>query len=89
VRRRNFIALLGGAAAWPLSARAQQQTYRLAVLSGRRRQEPNFLAFFDELRQFGILEGQHLIVDPRGFGARQDQFAESQSAADRYGHYGR
>jgi ABC-type uncharacterized transport system substrate-binding protein len=76
VRRRDLIALFGGAAAWPLSARAQQQTYRLAVLSGRGREEPNFLAFFDELRQFGIFEGQHLIVDPRGFGVGQDQFAE-------------
>ena len=74
MKRREFITLLGGAAAaWPLAARAQQ-AYRLGVLSGRGRQEPNFVAFFDELRQFGIIEGQHLIVDPRGFGVRQDHF---------------
>jgi len=29
---------------------------------------------FDELRQFGVVEGQHLIVDPRGFESREDQF---------------
>ena len=65
MNRRAFIAALGGAAAWPLVARAQQP-YRLGILSGRARQEPNFVAFFDELQQFGILEGQHLTVDPRG-----------------------
>jgi hypothetical protein len=76
MRRRDFMTIFAGsAAAWPLGARAQQ-TYHLAVLSGRGRQEPNFLAFFDELRQFGILEGEHLIVDPRGFGVGQDRFAE-------------
>jgi putative tryptophan/tyrosine transport system substrate-binding protein len=76
MRRREFITLFGGAATtWPTLARAQQ-TYRLGVLSGRGRQEPNFVAFFDELRQFGIIEGQHLIVDPSGFGVGQDHFAE-------------
>jgi putative tryptophan/tyrosine transport system substrate-binding protein len=63
----------GGAAAWPLAARAQR-AYRLGILTGRGRQEPNYVAFFDELRQFGIAEGQHLTVDPRGFEVREDQF---------------
>jgi len=75
MRRRDFITLVAGATACPLVAYAQE-TYRLGVLSGRGRQEPNFVAFFDELRQFGIVEGQRLIVDPRGFGVGQDNFAE-------------
>ena len=65
MRRREFIAALGGSAAWPLAARGQQ-TYRLGILSGRARQEPNFVAFFDELPQFGVLEGQQLTVDSLG-----------------------
>ena len=73
MKRRTLITTLGGAAAWPLVARAQQ-VYRLGILSGRARDEANFVAFFDELRQFGVAEGQHLLVDPRGFSKREDQF---------------
>jgi putative ABC transport system substrate-binding protein len=66
VRRREFITLLGGAAAaWPQGVLAQQ-TYRLGILTRRSRDEPNFVAFFEELRQVGIVEGQQLTVDPRG-----------------------
>jgi ABC-type uncharacterized transport system substrate-binding protein len=73
MKRREFVALAVAGVAWPVTARAQQ-VYRLGILSGRSRQEPNFLAFFDELRQFGIIEGQHLAVDLRGFESREDQF---------------
>src|SRR5437868_14497393 len=52
MKRREFITLLGGAAVWPLAAPAQP-AYRLGILSGRSRDEPNFVAFFDELRQVG------------------------------------
>jgi putative tryptophan/tyrosine transport system substrate-binding protein len=73
VKRREFIATLGGAAAWPVVARAQQ-AYRLGILSGRALQEPNFVAFFNEMRLFGVVEGQHLTIDPRGLNSREDQF---------------
>jgi putative ABC transport system substrate-binding protein len=74
LKRREFMALVGGAvAAWPRAAPAEQ-LFRLGVLTGRAREEPNYIAFFDELRQFGIIEGQHLTVDPRGFKTREERF---------------
>ncbi len=73
MKRRAFIAGLGSAAIWPIRA-VSQPVYRLGVLTGRVREEPNFVAFFEELRQFGVLEGQQFVVDGRGFGKREDQF---------------
>src|SRR5437899_4396509 len=72
--RRELIAALGGAAAaWPIAARAQQlRFYRVAVLVPI--PASVFTAFFDELRQHGFVEGQHLAVDRRGFDARYDRF---------------
>jgi putative tryptophan/tyrosine transport system substrate-binding protein len=72
VRRRDFITLVGGAAAgWPLAARAQEpgRTYRLAFLFPSPRQAPATIALFDELRRNGFSEGQNLEVIPDGFEA--------------------
>jgi putative ABC transport system substrate-binding protein len=76
MRRREFITLLGGAAAWPLAAGAQQagRTYRLGVLHNQGPQSPQFPPFYDELRRLGFVEGQNLIVDSRGYAARTEQF---------------
>jgi putative tryptophan/tyrosine transport system substrate-binding protein len=79
LKRREFITLLGGAAAaWPLAARAQQagRTYRVAVMTQSSRMTVNYIAFFDELRRLGFVEGQNLAVDPRGFAARPEQFRD-------------
>jgi len=49
--RREFIALLGSAAVWPLAARAQPgRTYRLGFFLPVARDAPAMIAFFDELR---------------------------------------
>jgi len=74
MRRRDFITVLGGATAWPLAARAQQSAFRLGILTGRARNEPNFAAFFHELQQFGMVEGQNFTVDPRGFEVPENRF---------------
>jgi putative tryptophan/tyrosine transport system substrate-binding protein len=75
VRRREFITLLGGAAAaWPLAARAQpDRTWRIGVLAPL--PATVFAPFFSELRQLGFIEGQTLAVDRRGFDARYDQLS--------------
>jgi hypothetical protein len=74
VGRREFIILLGGAAVWPLAARAQQagRTYRLAFLNTNPREAPQNIALLDELRRHGFVEGQNLTV--RGFNLRIEQF---------------
>jgi putative tryptophan/tyrosine transport system substrate-binding protein len=79
MQRREFITLLGGAAVgWPIAAHAQKQTrtYRLGVLIPSDREMPAVVAFFDELRLAGFIEGENLTVIPSGFGIRNEQIAE-------------
>jgi putative tryptophan/tyrosine transport system substrate-binding protein len=68
MRRREFIALSGASVAWPLAAMARQagRTYRLGCLLPVPR-EAN-IAFFDELRRRGFIEGQNLTVEYRAYG---------------------
>ena len=77
MRRREFIALLGGAATWSLAARAQDagRTYRIRFLLPSPRNSPAVVAMFDQLRLNGFVEGQNLIVIPGGFGVPNDQIA--------------
>src|SRR5262249_48832831 len=71
VKRRDFITLLGGAAAWPLAARAQQgeQMRRIGVLtlSAESDQEgqSSIAAFREELRKLGWMEGRNSEIDIR------------------------
>jgi len=81
VKRRNFITLLGGAAAaWPLAARAQQpeQPRRIGVLISGTADDPELQArvavFRQTLEQFGWLEGRNIQIDVR-FAARTDQYS--------------
>ena len=68
MRRREFITLLGGAAAgWPFAASAQQATrvYRLGLLSPTSGPTPNHKALDDALTALGYREGQNLVVERR------------------------
>jgi putative ABC transport system substrate-binding protein len=82
MRRREFIALIGSAAALPLFrvpvARAQEpgRIYRLGILTGAARQAPRIVGFFDELKALGFVEGQNLEIVVAGFDLRDDQFAK-------------
>jgi hypothetical protein len=77
MRRREFVTFLGSAAAWSLTARAQEpdRTYRIGFITPPARESPVVVAFFDELRRNGFVEGQNLIVIPGGFGIPNDQIA--------------
>jgi putative tryptophan/tyrosine transport system substrate-binding protein len=67
VRRREFITLLGGAAAWPLAARAQQpkRIPRLCFLTFDpvASRSTRFEAFFQGLHDLGYVDGQTVTID--------------------------
>jgi ABC-type uncharacterized transport system substrate-binding protein len=79
VRRREFITLLGGAAAaWPLGARAQQgeRMRRIGVLMAIAADDPEaqarLTAFVQGLQQLGWTVGQNVRVDHRWGGSNAD-----------------
>jgi len=80
--RREFITLLGGAAAtWPLTTHAhERRIYRLGFLVPPPQTAPAVSAFFDELRQNGFAEGDNLTVIPGGFEVTDDHLAEQAAA---------
>src|SRR5712691_6995766 len=71
VRRREFITLLGGSAAWPLAARAQQpeRVRRIGVLLPATADDPVFQdrvgAFLQGLQQSGWSIGRNVRIDTR------------------------
>jgi len=72
MRRCDLIkTIASAAAAWPLVVRAQDlgRNYRLGFLTQVRRNTPGIVAFFEELRANGFVEGQNLSVVPGGFDA--------------------
>jgi putative ABC transport system substrate-binding protein len=81
MKRRNFIALLGGAAAsWPLAVRAQQgeRVRRIGALMNLAADDPEALgritAFVQGLQQLGWTDGRNVRIDARWAAGNADNF---------------
>jgi putative ABC transport system substrate-binding protein len=77
MRRREFINLLGGAAAWPLTARAQQPTRkvpRIGFLQPNKSETDE--AFVQGLRDAGYIDGQNVVIEVLIYGTMLDRLSE-------------
>ena len=91
MRRREFITLLGGAAAaWPLAARAQQpdRIRRIAVLSPLGEDDPEMTArlagFRQGLKKRGWSEGRNVSIDIRFAPLSSEDQARVVAKGERY-----
>jgi ABC-type uncharacterized transport system substrate-binding protein len=77
MNRRDFVVLLGGAAAyWPLAARAQQpaKMWRIGYIAHVH--TPAYDVFFQTLRELGYVEGQNIIIERRYAEGRAERFQD-------------
>jgi putative ABC transport system substrate-binding protein len=86
VKRRDFITLLGGAAAWPMAARAQQgaRVRHIGIIQNLAENDPVATAligaFLKELGQLGWIAGENIRVDTRWAGIRADDIRHHAAA---------
>jgi len=86
VKRREFITLLGGAAAvWPLAARAQRadKVYRIGYLglASAAAQATRMKALREGLAALGYIEGKNIVIEERRLEGAYDQLQLAQLAA--------
>jgi putative ABC transport system substrate-binding protein len=79
MKRREFIALISGAAVWPIVSRAQQigKVYHIALVHPSiPAVDLTYPTFFHELRRLGYVEGQNLIVERYSGEGRPERYAD-------------
>jgi putative tryptophan/tyrosine transport system substrate-binding protein len=78
MRRREFVGLLSASLLAPIAAKAQQvgRTYRLGVLLPHPRDAPVNVAFVEEFRRHGFIEGQNLEIEWRAYGLQFDLISQ-------------
>ena len=79
IERREFLATLGGAAAWPLAAGAQQPAMpEIGFLGPNSAQVSvkHLEAFRKGLSEFGYVEGRNVAIEFRWTGGREDRMPE-------------
>ena len=79
MRRREFISLLGGTAAWPLAARGQQRKLPTIGLLGSTTalvESQRVAAFVQRLRELGWIESRNVAIEYRWAEGRPERFAE-------------
>jgi putative ABC transport system substrate-binding protein len=76
VNRRALITLLGGAAAWPMAARAQQAVPIIGFLNSASHETTpadRLRAFHQGLSQSGFVDGRNVVIEYRWAGGRNDR----------------
>jgi putative tryptophan/tyrosine transport system substrate-binding protein len=79
MRRREFITLLGGAAGWPLAARAQQRAMPVIGIveaGSLETSRERVTAFLQGLKESGYVDGQNVVIEYRWANAQNEQQAE-------------
>src|SRR5262245_25211909 len=79
LRRRDIVTLLGGAAAWPLAARAQQpEVPAVGFLSGRSQEDSvaDAAAFRQGLSELGYVAGRNVALEFRWADGRSERLPE-------------
>jgi putative ABC transport system substrate-binding protein len=80
LKRREFITLLGGAATWPIAARAEQtgKVWRICYLSAVSRESSSrsYAALQQGMRDLGYAEGKDFVLEWRSVEGKYERFSE-------------